>query len=290
MDRRTFLQLGLGAPVLMYIDRICHDMELIVTMNTEKLRATAYYRKTTRALLKRPEKDNYDGFSNKMNVTFQGGSKAWFWVDAYDHYLLGIEASGLLDISDLTGRPESFIPLCFSSKNHWTVKPHAQYGIGNRLNPLVPGRDLANSQWQFGTRMVWGVPRQWLTTFRPEMYCADAFGDPTKPATRVDLFSGAEIDFGAEDIRAEVTTPWNGVSKSPTRGLQECCNILKIPGKNGNPLKEDNDFGHQSNFALQAFLGKHRREFAWGLPKHREPNDPEIYFVVRDVTRKANKK
>jgi hypothetical protein len=253
-------------------------------MNTERLRATAYYRKTIKALPVRPEKDEYSGWGNKLNVTFQGGAKAWFWVDAYDHYLLGIEGSGLLDLSVVTGKPGLSIPLSISSKNQWKVYPFAQWGLGNRLNPLVPGRDLANSQWPFGTRMIWGPPEKWVGTFRYEMYCADVFGDPLKPADRVDLFAGEEINFGNPDIRGEVTTPWTGVSKSPIKGFQECANILKIPGANGKPLDTDNIWGDNTNFALGAFLGKYREHFKWGAPKYRMPNDPEIYFQVRKVT------
>jgi hypothetical protein len=292
-SRRDFLSVVIATPILNHVDNICLKLKKWADMNTELLRATAYYRKTTRGLLEAPEKDDYNGWTRKMYIRFQGGSEATFWVDPYDHYLLGIEASGLLDISQLSGRPGTKIPLCYSKKNHWICRPNAQWGIGTRTNPLVPGRDFANSQWQFGTRITWGVPRQWLSTFRPVMYCADSFGDPNKPADRVDLFSGAEIDFKNPDIRAEVTIPQNaignvGISRSPVKGAQQCLNLLKIPGKNGLPLAEDDQFGAQTNSAFQTWLGKFRQKFAWGLPDHREPNDAEIYFLIRETAKEKN--
>jgi hypothetical protein len=264
----------------------------IVDLTTQKLRATAYYVKELYALQEKPKTESIKGWSRVIHIRFEHGGTLEVYVDPYQHYLAGIEGSAILNLNELSYGLGS-LGLAYSSKNKWVAYKNSPYGRGNRSNPLVPGRDFANSQWRFGTQIIWGPPlftegllKPGENVFKSVMYCGDVFGDPNKPADRVDLFSGKEIDFGQPSIRAEVNKPPTSTGNKPlstrsTKGAQQSLNVLGLVGLNGKELAEDDDWGKETNFALGTFFGKYSHLFPNGVPLFKRPNDPEIYFQLR---------
>lgn len=285
MNRRAFLQKAavvLAAPAIAGLNRRCgflwYHLEHTTMGNIKTLEATAYYRKVLTARKDYVSSDPVNGWSNECMVNFEGGSTAAFRVNANQHHLVGIEGSGKLNLSEITGVANTWIPLSISSKNRWFCHPDSPWGRGNRSNPLVSGRDFANNHWPFGTRLLW-APNH--SAFRCAMFCGDVFGGD-QPPNRIDLFAGDEIDFGKPTIVGDVEYPWtdNGaISTKSVKGGQQCLNRLGFIGANGKPLAEDNRIGPQTEFALKCFWGIHYKKFSPGC--NILLHDPEVFWTLR---------
>jgi hypothetical protein len=280
LNRREFLQIGLYTIPVNYLNKF--DILINKKMSEiKKYTATLYYRHTLKALKDKPNKESYNGFSNVIKVKFESGGKIEVYVNPYEHYKAAIEASALLDLGELS-ETAGTISISYIGNSVWYAYSWAPYGIGNRKNALVPGRDYAQNYWQFGTRLNWGPPDILDGICRPIMYLADVFGG-TQPSTRIDLFAGIEgIDFGKRTIEANITFPNDKISSYPVRGMQQCCNILGIKGRDNKPLTVDNIYGNNSKYAFKYWLGLYKHWFTYGLPKYQVPWDSEIYFLIRE--------
>jgi hypothetical protein len=257
-------------------------------MPVKEYDSTLYYPAKMVALTGPPRQTHFtDRHGNKwpakIKVKFEKGGSASFIIDPKSHYLAGIEASARLDISALSPSAGT-LGLCFSRIGNWNCRPWAPFGVGCRLNPLVPGRDIANNKLPFGSRMVWGPPVKLSGHARSIMYVGDVFGSD-KPVERVDIFVRPDdISWGKKRISADFTAPYSGFSRRPTKGAQQCLNALGFKGKNGKVLDEDDGWmwDGQTHFALNSWIGMNRKLFTFGVPGYVVPWDPEIYFLLRE--------
>jgi hypothetical protein len=76
-----------------------------------------------------------------------------------------IEASARLDLSAWDPAAGS-IGLGWN-KRRWKSWPWAPYGIGSRVNALVPWRDVASNSLPFGAQLVFPLPMRSAVTSRP---------------------------------------------------------------------------------------------------------------------------
>lgn len=278
MLRREFLKLCgalAAAPALSRFN---------MSEKTTVLDSTVYYREYLAALRRPTSPRTHKGWPNSCKVKFQGGGDLEVYVEARKHYHAAIEASAVLDLTALSpdaGR----LGICLQPGHTWLCRPDAPYGVGNRSNPLVPGRDAAHSSWPFGTAFLWAPPDQVSHLFRPVMYVGDVFGS-TQPSNRIDLFIGEPGHaWGKRKIRVKRFLPWSGVSRRPVRGAQEALNRLRFVGKNGKRLREDDSWktDGETHYALNCFRGSRADSFTFGIPDPFVPWDPEVYHILRRV-------
>ncbi len=172
------------------------------------------------------------------------------------------------------------------NKSRWKTWPWAPWGIGSRVNALVPWRDVASNSMPFGTQLIFpavsGYPE-----LRGVLYVADAFGG-SQPDDRLDLFFARPGEKFRREIRARVLKPWEGteqhpIDPSPALGAQQCLNLLAYEGANGQPLKADGIPGPQTMHAFTTWAA----EMSWpyGPPPRIRPEDPECYFKLRRWTK-----
>ena len=199
-------------------------------------------------------------------------------VDQEDLNRAKIEASARLDLSEWD-REAGSIGIGWNKKR-WKSWPWAPYGIGSRVNALVPWRDVASNSLPFGAQLVFPKIDGFLE-FRGVAYVADAFGS-AQPSDRLDLFFQRPAGKFRRSMRCRVTGPWNGVDSNPTLGAQQALNKLRYEGANGDSLIEDGLFGANTAHALETWAAEH----LYFAPQHIEarlrPNDPEIYFMLRE--------
>jgi hypothetical protein len=235
-----------------------------------RLRATVYYRETIHA--------TDEGAVLRYDIP---GGYHVTQVSPPELHLAEIEASALLSYAQMDMDCE--VPLSYYG-GRWYARPDAPWGLGNKSNPLVPGRDYAHGHrhpWPYGTRLrISDIPPPLRGRIRHVMYRADLFGPHDghePPQDRVDLYVGTEIRY-RDSVHAEVDYPWPGVDTDPVRGCQQALVAL------GYALPQygtDGYWGDETAGALRRWLGDDSRRFAWGCPSHVHARDPEIYWTVR---------
>lgn len=280
MLRREFLKLTAESAVAIAVQR---TLGLLVNMSQTVFKSSCYYRHEFKALAEQPDTTSYQGWPNVCHVDFEHGGSLRVWVNPRQHRLAGIEASALLDLSEVNPSLGT-LGLCLSSVGKWKAYPWAPYGLNRKMGPLIPGRDAAHNHLPFASQLVWGPPRGYEEIFRPVAYVSDRFGGE-QPEGRIDLFAASEVDWGLKTIRMTVNKPWSGVSSRPTMGAQQALNKLGYLGADGKVLDEDNIPGDNTYYALGCFLGEHRHRFTWGVPKYAVPWDCEIFYLLRDAAR-----
>jgi hypothetical protein len=165
------------------------------------------------------------------------------------------------------------------NKRRWKSWPWAPYGIGSRVNALVPWRDVASNSLPFGTCLVFSSIKD-FPEFRGRAYVADAFGR-AQPDDRLDLFFGRSAEKFRRSVRCLVSKPWSGVDTAPALGTQQALNMLGYVGANGKSLSEDGITGFNTLHALGTWAAFSRHWFQWGFPPRIRPEDPEVYYLLR---------
>ena len=196
-------------------------------------------------------------------------------VDKEDLHRAKVEASARLDLS-AWDRKAGSIGIGWNKKR-WKSWPWAPYGIGSRVNALVPWRDVASNSLLFGTQLVF-PEIDGFGEFRGIAYVADAFGG-AQPEDRLDLFFAHAAAKFRRIIRCRVYEPRDVVDANPAQGAQEALNKMGFVGDNGKPLEEDGITGKETIHALTTWSAKAR----WrdGRPSRVRPEDPEVYFLIR---------
>lgn len=257
-------------------------------MADTKLKASCYYPLVVRAL--RSGQEN-------LTVHLDGGNSGKITVKVASARARAarIEATALIDLSAVSENAGQVGAAYWSGK--WRSRWYAPYGLGNRGNALVPGRDFAHggaagAAWPHGTRIEFtDIPEKLEGLIRPVMYRGDVFGDSDAASNprRCDLYTTEPCAYYGP-ISVRVTKPWRGnrnhkISAETVRGFQQCARLLGLKGKNGKLLNPDNDWGPETEHAIKLFLAEFDGLFHWAVPdfiKDRpRPWDSEIYFLAR---------
>lgn len=236
--------------------------------------ATVYYRKTI--------------YAQETGEVLKYSAPGGYQVTQVDHamlHLAEIEASAMLSYERVG--LNAIYPLAYWG-GRWRCLPEAPYGVGTKLNPLVPGRDFAQGHRRpipFGSKLELShVPPELSDSVRRTMYRADTFGpnNNQEPAeNRIDLFVDHEIHFRGS-VYGDIHYPWRDVSREPVRGAQECLSILGAALPRSRTRDGfDGLQGEETQTALDSWLAEQGARFAWGVPQHRSPSDPEIYYLLR---------
>lgn len=188
------------------------------------------------------------------------------------------EASARLDLGAL--EPDAgALGLAYLGDNVWHSYAWAPFGLGSKKNALVPWKDVASNSLPFGAQLICVSPEDY-PELRCRLYVADRFGGP-QPDNRLDLFFGRPAGKFRRSLRMRVNLPSTTFSAKPTLGAQQVLNQIGFFGKNGRTLKEDGLFGPQTRHALLTWRGLNLGYFPEGLPARFVPEDPEVYFWLR---------
>lgn len=229
----------------------------------------------------------------KINLCDEKGTPvglAKYYVRESDRHQAEIEASATLDLGGVLNMPAK-LGLAYHG-GRWYSYRHAPYGVGTRLNPLVPGRDFAHTpsggRWPHGTRLSIAphhIPPMLVGHIREEMYLGCSFG-AKKKSHRVDLFTELPIKFHG-DIACQIDKPYMGTSETPIirDPIQGAQQALLILGYDLGRWGADGIWGDASQESLDAWAVAEGVCPTW--PGRIHPTDSEVTYKVRDTARRA---
>lgn len=231
----------------------------------------------------------------RVKVLMDDGSTRKIYVTKDDYRAALIEGTADVDMGAVDDQNNRMVITYYTGR--WHHHKWAPWGVGARMNPLVPGRTFAHG-WrrgkQFGTRMeLQAIPQGLKGLVSKVMYRGGAFGPyrgGEPPKNRVDLFIKRKVDFYGR-IKVVFVPPWRGVSHWPIQGAQEALRKLghRLPKSTLRGGKMDGRWGPETERALAAWAksaaddGKLDR-----VPDYLRPWDEEIYWQIRDAARVAS--